>query len=501
MNWPLATTPWTPHQPEGFAFATNKPASMIAGGMGIGKSIIGLAAIAAWQAKRVLILCPPSVRSVWRREVAKHCPENMRAVVLDRGTVAQRTAAADQALQYGQPTAIAINYEACWREPFASWALSHHWDAVVLDEAHAIKTDEACCSRFASRLTPISGRRMCLSGTFMAHSPLDAWGTFRFLQPDIFGDDHDAYLKRYLAPRQIRQRKNLRNSHNAVTDAIVDCFGADSPLLSEWGDAPDYTAWLPGLQNAGEFQDKIRPLTWICKSADVLNLPPLIQDERTVELGPEARRLYCDLLNTLYADIGAGVPINSNLTLLVRLQSITSGFVTDQAGHLCRLDHNPKRDALYDLLAEARGEPAVVFCRFVADLDTVQEVCKQLGLRYAELSHRRKDAVTDMATLAEGIDVAGVQPQSGGVGIDLSRAKIGVWFSFPRPLYQVDQAVSRLHRPGTTGVRFYSLVAADTIDVDILESIRDKREIIDGVLARLKRQNTPLPVLQSKVPC
>ena len=499
MNWPLMNKPW-PHQVEGHAFAYPLPAAMLAAGMGTGKSLIAESLLRAWDARRILIICPPSVRSVWRREIPKHCGEAIWAVVLDKGDVARRTQEADAALREGEPTAIVVNYEAAWRPPFSQWALSQRWDCVVLDEAHAIKTDDSCCSMFCAGLTPISDRRLCLSGTFMAHSPLDAWGTFRFLDPRIFGRDYDAYLHHFAAPRQLRRRKRLRTSHDSVASAIATCFGPDSPLLEEWGESPDYTSMLPGLQNAAEFQDRMRPITWLCKSADVLDLPPLIEEERTVELGTESRRLYDDLETKLFADIGAGVEITSFLALLTRLQSMTSGFVKDVSGTICRLADNPKRDALYDLLAEARGEPSVVFGRFHEDLDTVAAVTKSLGLRYGEISGRRKDALTRMATLQEGIDVAGVQPQSGGAGIDLSSAKIGVWYSFPRGLYQVDQGVSRLHRPGTTGVRFYSLVADNTIDLDILASIRDHREIIEGVIERMQRRNQA-GALRSKVLC
>jgi SNF2 family DNA or RNA helicase len=172
----------------------------------------------------------------------------------------------------------------------------------------------------------------------------------------------------------------------------------------------------------------------------------------------------------------------------MRLQQITSGHLPTASGRVVRFADNLKRDALYDLLAEAAGEPVVVFCRFTADLDTVQQVTKSLGLRYGEVSGRRKDALTIMATLAPEIDVAGVQPQSGGVGVDLSAAKIGVWYSVPRPLYMYDQGITRLHRPGTTGVRFFSLIASDTIDEDIVASIADKREIVYGVLDRMQKR-------------
>ena len=475
-----------PHQIEGRDFARPKPASMINGGMGTGKSGIEGHLLLDWGCRRTLIVCPPSVRNVWRRELPRHCGDVIRPIILDHGSIAERTAQADAALCDPSPAAIVVNIEASWREPFARWALSRRWDCVVYDEAHGIKTEGSACSEMAARLTPLSGHRNCLTGTPLAHQPLDAWGQYRFLDPTIFGTDYGEYLARYAAPRQMRRRKRLRAAHHAMADGIAALFGPDSPLLSEWGDCPDYTQWLPGLRNAAEFEERIAPITWRCKSSDVLDLPPLIQDERTVELGPAARRAYDQLETELYADIGAGVPINSRLTLWTRLQQLTSGFLPDR-DETCHHIDTAKRDALYDLLAEA-GERVVVFCRFTPDLDTAESVARSLGLRYAELSGRRKDAMTDMATLAPGTDVTGVQVQSGGQGIDLSAAPIGIWYSLPRPLWQYDQGASRLHRPGTTGTRMYQLIAADTIDEDIRDSIRDHREITEGVLDRMSRR-------------
>jgi SNF2 family DNA or RNA helicase len=396
--------------------------------------------------------------------------------------------------------AIVANYEAAGMYPLADWILRQRWDAAILDESHlgGVKTADTRTSQFAARLTPISDHRLALSGTFLAQQPLDAYGQFRFLDPAIFGDDYAAFLDRYAAPKQLRLRTKLRRSHNDLMSAVAKLYGTDSPLLDDIGEPTDTTNWLPGIKNAAQFAAKIDPITWRCRSEDVLDLPPLRTDYREVDLAPEQRRVYHQIEHELYGQIGAGVPINSVLTYRVRLQQATSGFVNDQAGHCCRFSQNPKRDALYDLLAVA-GEPAVVFCRYIADLDVVEQVAKSLGLRYAEISGRRKDALTDLATLRPGIDVAGTQPQSGGVGIDLTRAKIAVWYSLAQSLPQYDQAIRRLHRPGTTGVRVFSIVASDTIEPDMYSAISDRRDVIEGVLRRL-RQNHPLPALQSKVP-
>jgi len=481
------TPPLWKHQREGLAFVLPKPAAMVAAGMGTGKTALAAHAISEWGCRRILVVCPPSVRGVWRRMLPMHCPTEIRPIILDRGTVAMRTAEADVALRDPSPAAVVVNTEAVWREPLARWILARLWDAVVLDESHlgGVKTNGSNASAFVSRLTRISGHRNCLTGTPLAHSPLDAWGQYRFLDPQIFGPSYSDYLRLFAAPRQTRLRKRLRSAHDAMSEAIAEAWGHDSPLLDDWGEPPDHTLWLPGILHPDEFAQRIAPITWRCETADVLDLPPLIYDERTVDIGPEARRLYDALERDFAAEVADGhVTINSVLTLAVRLQQITSGFVPDDSGRLRRVDH-AKRDALRDMLAEA-NEPTVVFCRFRADLDTVAAVAQSLGKRYAEISGRRKDGLTEMSTLRPG-DVTGVQPKSGGAGIDLSGAPIGIWFSLAQSLPEYDQGVSRLHRPGTKGTRMYSIVSADTIDAEIHSAISDRREVVAGILARLRR--------------
>jgi len=492
MNWPLATSPW-PHQSAGYDFARPLPAAMIAAGIGTGKTALSIAMQVGWGSKRSLILCPSSVRSVWRRELARHWPD-CQAVILDEGSVRKRTETAAKAVaEQTRPIAIAVNYEACSLPPLSDWILSQRWDAVVLDESHlgGVKTDGSRTSRFVSQLTSISEHRTALSGTPLAHCPLNVYGQYRFLDPAVFCRDFPNYYdfaKHFGAPKQIRLRKRLKNARSAMLAAMANCFGADSPQFDAISEEPDYMESLPGIRHAQDFEDRIKPLTWRCTTSDVLALPEMIPQRREVTLAGEQQRVYDGLCSSLYAELSSGdcTTVNSPLTMGIRLQQICSGFIGCDGGGIYRFAKNPKRDALADLLREA-GEPVVVFCRFIADLDTVEATCKELGLRYGELSHRRKDAMTNLATLAEDIDVAAVQPQSGGVGIDLTRASVGVWYSFPRSLPIFDQGVGRLWRPGTRGVRMYSLVAEKTIEEDIILTIDDRREITEGILNSLKR--------------
>ena len=59
-----------PFQQEGIAFALERPASLIADAMGLGKTARAVGVINADPSvRRVLIVCPASVRIPWQREL------------------------------------------------------------------------------------------------------------------------------------------------------------------------------------------------------------------------------------------------------------------------------------------------------------------------------------------------------------------------------------------------------------------------------------------------
>jgi len=128
----------------------------------------------------------------------------------------------------------------------------------------------------------------------------------------------------------------------------------------------------------------------------------------------------------------------------------------------------------------------VVFCRFVRDLDTCRDTCAKLGLRYGEISQRRKDGLSDLGTMPEWCEVVGVQEQAGGAGIDLTRARIGIDYSPSWVLPNYDQKIARIYRPPQDRpVVVYQLVADRTIDEEIHRALNARRAIIERVWSGL----------------
>jgi len=82
-----------------------------------------------------------------------------------------------------------------------------------------------------------------------------------------------------------------------------------------------------------------------------------------------------------------------------------------------------------------------------------------------------------------------VQIQSGGVGIDCTRAAYAFYYSLGFSLGDYDQSLARLRRPGQTRcVRYYHLVATGTVDEQVYAALRDRRTVIDAVMNKLTKK-------------
>ena len=167
----MVTQPW-PHQTEALEFLSGKAGAMLAMDMGTGKSRVIVDLIAQEGYERILILAPLSVvANVWPGEFAKHAPGLLHVLPLAGKSTKARQEAAAKALDSGRPTAVVLNYDAVWRQPFGDWAIKQKWDLLVMDESHRIKSPGGVASRYCSRLSDRVGHRVALTGTPMAHSP------------------------------------------------------------------------------------------------------------------------------------------------------------------------------------------------------------------------------------------------------------------------------------------------------------------------------------------
>src|SRR5690606_24067535 len=129
----LLETELLPYQLDGIAFAVGAGRAVLADDMGLGKTIqaIGVAELLAREAgiRRVLVVCPASVKAQWRSEVGRFSKRGCQIVV---------GSAAERAVQYESDCFFTIcNYEQVLRDLLAIERV--RFDLIVLDEGQRIK--------------------------------------------------------------------------------------------------------------------------------------------------------------------------------------------------------------------------------------------------------------------------------------------------------------------------------------------------------------------------
>lgn len=438
-----------------------------------GKSKTAIALLEGWDAEAVLILAPRNVLRVWPKQFRLHGVREWEVIVPPaKATVQARAAfitkAAEVARAKGTPFAVVVNYEAAWRAPLnfqLQFGLpmvmpDKKWDVVVCDESHRIKAPGGKASQFASSLTALSKRRLTLTGTPMPHSPLDIYAQFRFLDPGVFGSSFARFRNIYAQMGGFEGRQVL------------------------------------GYTNRADLDHKIGAMSYICKAEDVQQLPDSVHTERIFDLDPATRRAYNKLRDEflLWLSEDESVTAANALTKLLRLQQMTSGYLNDDAGNQHRIG-DEKYQLLCDVMEDAapnEREPVVVICKFQHDLDRVREMCEAQGRRFGEISGRTRPGrddwgLTEDSTMREDIDVVAVQIQAGGVGIDLTRAAIAIYYSVGFSLGDFLQVGKRYHRPGQTRhTTSIHLIAANTVDEKVYAALSERKSVVETVLSSAK---------------
>lgn len=454
-TWKFIKDPW-PHQLEGLIKLVQNQYFYLADDMGTGKSKQIVDYVCNTDTILTLIACPKAVVPVWGSEFDKHrtCP--ITVVCLDRGTIAQRAhtlrAAVHAGLVLKVKVVIVVNYEAVWRADIGKAVSRIKWDLVACDEAHKIKSASGVTSRFFGRLIRLPNQhRACLSGTPLAHSPLDAFGQYRFLDSTIFGKSYTRFRSRF---------------------AIMGGFQGKQVL---------------DFQNMEEFNQRFYSIARRVMSDEVIVLPEFKHVDVPVSLSTAERRVYEQMDLELVADVQGGIVTAANAAVrVIRLQQMTGGFCRNPEGVDVPVGTS-KQDALTCLMDGIDPkEKIVVFCRFRPDIERIRWQCADpLGRVHFELSGK-ENTLRQWKEHTKTGAVLAVQIASGGTGIDLTASSKVIYYSTGHNLGDYEQSLKRVHRPGQEcEVTYWHLNATNTRDVTIYRAMRNRANVIAEILKEM----------------
>ncbi len=180
-----------PHQIEAALFAFRSPISkgvLLADEVGLGKTIeAGLVLCQLWaeRRRRLLVICPASIRKQWALELAEKF--NLPTVILDAKEYRERQARGMFNPFEAEEVVVTSTHFASAR---AADLRPVQWDLVVIDEAHKLRNAYRPSNRMGQniRWALEDRRKVLLTATPLQNSLVELYGISTIIDEHIFGD-------------------------------------------------------------------------------------------------------------------------------------------------------------------------------------------------------------------------------------------------------------------------------------------------------------------------
>ncbi len=435
----LLKVPLLPYQLDGVAFAVGSGRAILADDMGLGKTIqgVGVAEFLAREAdiKRVLVVCPTSLKSQWRSEIHRFCD---RPVQLIAGRTAERQ------LQYNNSCFFTIcNYEQVLRDilPIEQTA----WDLIILDEGQRIKNWESKTSRVVKSLR--SRFALVLSGTPLENRLDDLYSVVQFV------DD-----------RRLGPGFRFFNRHRVV----------------------DEKGKVLGYKDLGTLRESIKPILLRRTRESVkLDLPPRTTEFLRIPPSDEQLALHhahmqivATIVRKKFISEMDLLRLQSEL-LMCRMTADSTVLVDKQKpGHSTKLE---RIDELIEQLFAEQGRKAVLFSEWTTMLDLIEPILQKHRLKYVRLDgsvpqKQRNDLVQRFQTDPDC--KLFITTNAGSTGLNLQAANTVINVDLPWNPAVLEQRVARAHRMGQSQpVQVFVLVTEGTIEESLLTTIACKRDL------------------------
>jgi hypothetical protein len=326
-------------------------------------------------------------------------------------------------------------------------------DGLVLDESHFVANSTSDVHKAAYHVTHRLGavkRVLELSGK--PGGIEDMHGQMRILDGGArFGATKTAFYEDWMTPDKIDRKRGIIYSHK------------------------------PREDKADEARALIGELWTSLRSADYLQLPPLVLNPVLVQLGPPARALYARLERDLVVEIeGAEILAPSQAALANKLRQIANGAVydTDKAWHAV---DDAKLDALEEIVDQTDG-PIVLAYAFQSDWERIVK-------RIKGAVHVKSPGSLERFRAGK-IKLLGMHPEGGAYGTDGLQdvSSTAVWFGATYVPRQWHQFNARLPRSGQRAARvmLHQILAEGTIEEYVAgkhlpEKIEEHETLLDAI--------------------
>ena len=437
------------HQKTTSAFLTTNPWCFCLNGMGSGKTISVLWSYdylkSTGQANRMLVVAPLStlVRT-WADEVFSNFPGLTSAVL--HGTMDKRL----KLLAVPHDIYI-INHDGI-KSPEMLKALEERKDIDVLvpDEMASFRT--AGTARFKAMHRLVQGRKYVwgLTGTPTPNAPTDAWAQCKLIAPTkvpkYFGAFRDSVMK------QITQFK-----------------------------------WAPRESALELVRNAMQPAIRFSRE-ECIDLPPTLHQTREVDLTPEQKRAFDDMVRTFRAEYAGGQVVAVNEAVKMgKLVQICCGTAYSATGDVV-LPSRPRIEEVRDIIEEADAK-VIVFVPLTAALEHLAKELSQhfsVEIVHGGTSKTERDRIFGAFQKQKDPRVLVANAAAMSHGLTLTAANTIVWYAPPTSNEIYEQANARIVRPGQKLSTLIVHIESTPLEAKMYDRLRKKGNMQGALLEMLK---------------
>jgi SWI/SNF-related matrix-associated actin-dependent regulator 1 of chromatin subfamily A len=419
------------HQKEAIEKLVKNKKFILADDMGLGKTTSTIIAALETGAKKVLIVCPASLKINWQREIANYSD---RTVYIAEGKKFS-----------DEHDFVIVNYDILknfhdTKEKDKSEIMKINFDLVIMDEAHMISNPQAQRTKIANDIASKSNRVWLLSGTPMTSRPMNYYNLLNLVDSPV-AMNWMAYAKRYCNGFQFSVGKR-----------------------KVWN--------VTGASNLDELRERTSTHILRRLKEDVLDLPEKIITPVYLRLKSKD---YEELMGEYFNWYDQNPEESSSLTIqFSKLMKVRKVIAQEKINNTIELAEN---------IIE-QGKKVIIFTNFT---DTLNQIYNHFGKSAVYLDgscskFHRQNAVDEFQT-NDKIKVFVGNLKAAGVGITLTSAEAVIMNDLSFVPAEHSQAEDRSHRIGQkNSTSVYYPLFENSIEGAIYDILNRKKKIISTVM-------------------
>jgi len=407
---------------------------ILADDMGLGKTTSAVIASMESGAKKVLIVCPASLKINWQREIGQYTD---RKVLIVEGRKWGSTFD-----YYIINYDILKNYHTTDKSEDSDdykLLVNEKFDLAIVDEAHYISNATANRTRLLNDVLETIPKVWLLTGTPMTSRPINYFNLLKIVESPLTLN-WQSYVRRYCAGYQFRvgQRKVWNTS---------------------------------GASNLDELRERTKNIVLRRMKTDILDLPEKIVTPVFVELNS---KMYDEELEE-FTRISNDKKNDETITVtLNRLMKIRQLIAYEKIPYTCEI---------IDRCLE-QGKKVIVLTNFTMSLDMLHEKYKKVSVTLdGRMAKDKRQENVDRFQNEDKIKVFIGNIKAAGVGITLTAAEVVIMNDLSFVPADHSQGEDRAYRYGQkNSVLVYYPVFENTVEKIIYNILQKKKGVIDQVM-------------------